>query len=184
MRSPQISSKLSEKKEASESVKIILDEHFDRYSKGNMDKLIAEWSKGGTNEEGLEEAKICLYNVANYSAEEFDEFLEEIFPIDLSGGTDAVIVRQCLKTLSSHVTGNLDNDDPVFLQSRTLSDVSDDELKRQIGEYIKFKTQEYLSEMFPAKEEAVSAIANDSSPSASSAPLKASSLIGKRNHEK
>jgi hypothetical protein len=178
MRSAQIVSKLSEEEKASESVRIILDEHFDRYSKGNMDKLIANWSAGGTNAVGLEEAKICLHNVANYSAKKFDEFLEEIFPVVLGESADVVFVREFLKILSSHATGELRDDDPIFLQSRTLSNLSNDELKRQIGKYMKSKTQEYLSEKFAVKDDA-SAIANDSSPAPSVAPFEASSLIGK-----
>jgi hypothetical protein len=121
-----------------DTVRMILEAHFERFTVPNMDKLCAEWG---------EDAPPALSNAANLSRADFLKYLEETF-----SGLDAGFEpsKNILNALSCHATGAIDKEcDPIWPQVRAISDVSDDKLQEQIGLFFSSKMNGYLFERNP-----------------------------------
>ncbi|HLD76882.1 MAG TPA: hypothetical protein VI861_01985 [Rickettsiales bacterium] len=132
-----------EKKELkpSETNEIILLAHFERFTIGNMKKIVSDWSKNDKDQDGKKKAILFLFKSINDDFEEFREFLDESFK-------EKNISYITFQTFARHATGNLIDEDPILVQCSRLSSCSVVQLKKQIGNYFKEQSNNFLKENY------------------------------------
>ena len=134
----------------SDTVEMILEAHFERFTKLHVDALISAWSK---NEFGLENAILFFYRAANDSKVEFSTFLTDEFEGSYEDLEDEGLKEsyRVLDVISDHCTGNLKKtSDPILGQCQVISSLPETTLEAQIGRYFKAKLSGYLREKFPS----------------------------------
>ena len=171
----------------SETVEMILEAHFEMFTKPNVEALISAWSK---NEGGLKKAILFFYRVANDQKEKFLTFLISEFQGCYEDLQDEGLREsyEVLNIISNQCNGNLkEPSDPILGQCRVVSSLPETKLEPQIGGYFKDALNVYLIENFPSLyEEARNELscasegmaANDLMPSSSPSLLGASKLQG------
>ena len=171
----------------SETVEMILEAHFEEFTKPNVDALISAWSK---NEGGLKKAILFFYRVANDSKEKFYTFLTSEFQGCYEDLQDEGLRAsyKILNVISNQCNGNLkEPSDPILGQCRVVSSLPETKLEPQIGRYFKDALNVYLIENFPSLYEEVrnelscaseGMAANEPMPSSSPSLLEASKLQG------
>jgi hypothetical protein len=176
-----------ESSKVSETVEMILDAHFERFTKPNVDALISAWSK---NEGGLKKAILFFYRVANDPKEKFQTFLMSEFQGRYEALQDEGLREsyKVLDVISNQCNGNLkEHSDPILGQCQFVSSLPETKLEPQIGRYFKDVLNVYLEEKFSSlykevRNELSCAIegvaANDLMPSSSVSLLGASKLQG------
>ena len=172
---------------ASETVEMILEAHFEMFTKPNVEALISAWSK---NEGGLKKAILFFYRVANDQKEKFLTFLISEFQGCYEDLQDEGLREsyEVLNIISNQCNGNLkEHSEPILGQCRVVSSLPETKLEPQIGGYFKDALNVYLIENFPSLyEEARNELscasegmaANDLMPSSSPSLLGASKLQG------
>jgi hypothetical protein len=176
----------------SETVEMILEAHFERFTKPNVDALISAWSK---NEGGLKKAILFFYRVANDPKEKFQTFLMSEFQGRYEDLQDEGLRAsyKVLDVISNQCNGNLkEHSDPILRHCRVVSSLPEEELEPQIGRYFKDALKGYLRENFSSLYEEVrnelsfaseGVAANDLMPSSSVSLLGASKLQGEAAKE-
>ncbi len=171
----------------SETVEMILEAHFEMFTKPNVEALISAWSK---NEGGLKKAILFFYRVANDQKEKFLTFLISEFQGCYEDLQDEGLREsyEVLNIISNQCNGNLkEPSDPILGQCRVVSSLPETKLEPQIGRYFKDALNVYLIENFPSLYEEVRnelscasevMAANDLMPSSSPSLLGASKLQG------
>jgi|GEM_PF-2597116 len=174
-----------ESSRVSETVEMILEAHFEEFTKPNVDALISAWSK---NEGGLEKAILFFYRVANDPKEKFQNFLMSEFQGRYEDLQDEGLKAsyKILNVISNQCNGNLkEHSDPILGQCRVVSSLPETKLESQIGRYFKDELSVYLRENFSSLYEEVrndlscaseGVAANDLMPSSSLSLLGASKL--------
>ena len=160
----------------SDTVEMILEAHFERFTKPHVDALISAWSK---NEGGLKNAILFFYRATNDSKVEFSTFLTDEFEGSYEDLEDEGLKEsyRVLDIISDHCAGNLKEvSDPILGQCRAISSLSETTLEASIGRYFKAELSGYLREQFPSIYEEIEnelscaregAAANDPMPSSS-----------------
>ena len=174
--------------DVSDTVGMILEAHFDSFTKPYAESLISSWSE---NEEGgLKKAVLFFYRAANDPKGKFLTFLKSEFKGDYKDLEDKDLGRsyKVFDIISDHCTGNLkEASDPILRDCRVVSGISEEELEPQIGRYFKDVLSVYLRENFSSLYEEVrnelsraseGVAANDLMPSSSLSLLGASKLQG------
>ncbi len=129
-----------------ESIDIILDAHIDRLAI-DFTTLVDFWSK---EEGGKKDALEFICYAVNNERADFSAYLKEYY-----GEREDIYDSGLLESydffnkVSSYCSGEIENDDVVFLDCRRINSLSDEELKGYIGSYFKSKTNEYLLRDFP-----------------------------------
>jgi hypothetical protein len=171
----------------SETVEMILEAHFEMFTKPNVEALISAWSK---NEGGLKKAILFFYRVANDQKEKFLTFLISEFQGCYEDLQDEGLREsyEVLNIISNQCNGNLkEPSDPILGQCRVVSSLPETKLEPQIGRYFKDALNVYLIENFPSLYEEVRnelfcasevMAANEAMPSSSPSLLGASKLQG------
>ncbi len=171
----------------SETVEMILEAHFEMFTKPNVEALISAWSK---NEGGLKKAILFFYRVANDQKEKFRTFLMSEFQGCYEDLQDEGLREsyEVLNIISNQCNGNLkEPSDPILGQCRVVSSLPETKLEPQIGRYFKDALNVYLRENFPSLYEEVRnelscasevMAANEPMPSSSPSLLRASKLQG------
>ena len=169
----------------SETVKMILEAHFEQFTIPNVDALISAWSK---SEGGLKKAILFFYRVANDPKEKFYTFLTSEFQGRYEDLQDEGLRAsyKILNVISNQCNGNLkEPSDPILGQCRVVSSLPETKLEPQIGRYFKDALNVYLIENFPSLYEEVRnelscasevMAANEPMPSSSPSLLGASKL--------
>lgn len=129
-----------------DTVNTILEAHQDRIIE-NITVLIKAWSENGILEEGLSDALLFLYRVANYSRRDFRTFLTTKFEKDLLDEGE-IESYNFFDSLSSHCNGDFTANDPLLAQCSFISSFSKDDLASHSGLYFKTKLNSYLRENF------------------------------------
>jgi len=171
----------------SDSVEMILEAHFDSFTKPYAESLISSWSES-EGEGGLKKAILFFYRAANDPKGKFLTFLKSEFKGDYKDLEDKDLGRsyKVFDIISDHCTGNLkEASDPILRDCRVVSGISGEELEPQIGRYFKGALNAYLRENFSSLYEEVrnelsraseGVAANDLMPSSSLSLLGASKL--------
>ncbi len=172
---------------ASETVEMILEAHFEMFTKPNAEALISAWSK---NEGGLKKAILFFYRVANDQKEKFRTFLMSEFQGCYEDLQDEGLREsyEVLNIISNQCNGNLkEPSDPILGQCRVVSSLPETKLEPQIGRYFKDALNVYLRENYSSLYEEVRnelscasevMAANEPMPSSSPSLLEASKLQG------
>ncbi len=173
----------------SDSVGMILEAHFDNFTKPYAESLISSWSES-EGEGGLKKAILFFYRAANDSKEKFSTFLKSEFEGDYKDLEEKGLGRsyKVFDIISDHCTGNLkEASDPILRDCRVVSGLSEEELEPQIGRYFKDALNVYLRESYFSLYEEVRnelscasevMAANEPMPSSSPSLLGASKLQG------
>ena len=176
-----------ESSRVSETVEMILEAHFEEFTKPNVDALISAWSE---NEGGRKKAILFFYRVANDQKEKFQTFLMSEFKGRYEDLEDEGLRAsyKILNVISNQCNGNLkEHSDPILGQCRVVSSLPETKLESQIGRYFKDELSVYLRENFSSLYEEVrnelscaseGVAANDLMPSSSVSLLGASNLQG------
>jgi hypothetical protein len=176
-----------ESSRVSETVEMILEAHFEEFTKPNVDALISAWSE---NEGGRKKAILFFYRVANDPKEKFQTFLMSEFKGRYEDLEDEGLRAsyKILNVISNQCNGNLkEHSDPILGQCRVVSSLPETKLESQIGRYFKDELSVYLRENFSSLYEEVrndlscaseGVAANDLMPSSSVSLLGASNLQG------
>ena len=169
----------------SETVKMILEAHFEQFTIPNVDALISAWSK---SEGGLKKAILFFYRVANDPKEKFYTFLTSEFQGCYEDLQDEGLRAsyKILNVISNQCNGNLkEHSDPILGQCRVVSSLPETKLEPQIGRYFKDVLNAYLRENYSSLYEEVRnelscasevMAANEPMPSSSPSLLGASKL--------
>lgn len=134
----------------SDTVEMILEAHFERFTKPHVDALISAWSK---NEGGLKKAILFFYRAANDSKVEFSTFLTDEFEGSYKDLKDEGLKEsyRVLDIISDHCAGNLKKaSDPILGQCRAISSLPETTLEALIGRYFKAELSGYLRGQFPS----------------------------------
>ena len=159
---------------ASDSVEFVLSAYFDGYTIPVIEKTIRDFG-----DDHLREVVSYVYMATNSTEEKSEKYLSDFYS---SYGVEADLTRNVFRVFSKRARGEVVDADPLWANVRRISDLPDELLKKQIGCYLKEKTNNYLCERFPEifAEITRGEIANDEHPSASvesaaAAPLSESS---------
>jgi hypothetical protein len=113
----------------------ILEAHFERFTKSFIDKVIEKWVD-------KKNAFLLLQSANNDNPREYENFLQNNY--DAIKDTDQGIINS--KVLCQQSSGDLKDDDPVFIDCHRLSDLTQSDLKAAIGQYFRKNTNSYLQE--------------------------------------
>ncbi len=132
----------------SDSVEMILEAHFEAYSTKNMEKLIAAWKIQDINDGGKKAIQF-LYKAINDDFDGFMLFIDDEFSEEArKENRFCKATHKMFEVCARHASGAIEDSDPLFIQSRVLSDLAPDILKTQIGAYFKMKSNEFFEENY------------------------------------
>ena len=132
----------------SDTLKSILELHFDRFTTGFMKNFIKYWGENpddspNSKSKGKKDAVEFLYKAINFERPQFRKFLKEEF-VD-----NPAEEYKDLNVLSMQCSGDIENDDPVYTGCRRLSSLPEGNLKLQIAQYFKDQSNSFLQEKYP-----------------------------------
>ncbi len=116
--------------------------HFENKTAFWINKTVESFSK---YELGDECALKELYKIAHFEWQEYQGYIAGIAAQSDESGENTI---KTFTVFSRHNTGNLEDDDPLFLQIARVSDKSKDYVKKAIGNYFKTNFISYLKENY------------------------------------
>ena len=189
----------------SDTIKLIMDAHFESFTALNIDNLVESWGEVDVDEEGVEVVKneegkkqaiLFIYKAVNDERASSLEFFEEQFCELLDKGS--LMAKGVLNTMADQARGDMKDYDPLYTNCKRLSSIKEPEvLKAAIGLYFVERTNEYLKEKYKDIYEEISGvtiesamffeeegdveteISNESSPPATIAAASAIALSGR-----
>jgi hypothetical protein len=123
----------------------VLDANILVLTHRNLKFLIDAWEKN----DQYKDAIFCLYQSINSPREEFLCTLKGLLDECKSRGKITEGMRnsfRILDAISLHSTGNIHPNDILYKQCAQVSDISDPERMRKVGEYLKNSANSYLKE--------------------------------------
>ena len=132
----------------SDTVKSILELHFERFTKELVvDKIIKDYGMEDDQKlriQGIISAVSILHKAVNWEQDSFQEFIKAHSKPEPD--ENLLALQHNLLTLSNQCSGNIKSEDPVFVHCSRLSTLDEKTLKSQIGVYFKEQINSYLKE--------------------------------------